>query len=70
MMAQLAGGEGPTGADALVEHLTECTDASAAIVVDGNADDIVARMIAAGWSLRERVDLVAGKRVRFLEPPA
>ena len=56
-------------ADAIVEHLTECTEADAVLVVDGNADDIVTRMVAEGWTLRERIDLVVGKRIRFLEPP-
>jgi hypothetical protein len=57
-------------AEILVEHLTECSDAKAAIVVDGSADDIVAEMVAAGWTLAERVDHVAGKRIRFLQAPA
>lgn len=56
-------------ADAVADHVAECTDARAAIVVDGSADDVVARMIAAGWTLEERVDLVGGKRIRFLQAP-
>lgn len=58
-----------TGADVVVDHMVQCTDAKAAIVVDGNADDIVARLVAAGCVLRERTDYVAGKRIRFLEVP-
>jgi hypothetical protein len=57
-------------ADVMVEHLAECAAVDAAIVVDGNADEIVAGLVAAGWTLRDRVDRVAGKRVRFLEPPS
>ncbi len=53
----------------LVEHLIGCTNADAALVVDGNADDIVAELTASGWALSERVDLVAGKRIRFMVPP-
>jgi hypothetical protein len=59
-----------TGADVLVHHLAECTDARAAVVVDGNADEIIARMMEAGWELSERVNHVAGKRIRFLKAPA
>jgi hypothetical protein len=65
----MADGDGKTGADLVVEHLAECTDAKAMIVVDGNADDIVARMVAAGWGLRERTDHIAGKRIRYLTGP-
>jgi hypothetical protein len=56
-------------ADALVEHLTDCRNASAAIVVDGNGDDVVAGLLAAGWTYTG-VEQVAGKRVRYLTPPA
>lgn len=59
----------PDGADAVAEHLAECTGAKAAIVVDGSADDVVAKLLAAGWTLDERTDLVAGKRIRFLRMP-
>ena len=55
--------------DAIVEHLAECTDAKAAIVVDGSADDVVAELVRAGWVLDERVDHVSGKRIRFLRHP-
>ena len=57
------------GAQAVADHLVNCTDAKAAIVVDGNADFEVARLLAAGWILQERVDYVAGKRIRFMSPP-
>jgi len=57
------------GAEEMVEHLTGCTDAGAAIVVDGNADEVVAGLVAAGWTLRERVDLIGGKRIRYLDTP-
>ncbi|HET9893739.1 MAG TPA: hypothetical protein VFQ44_02285 [Streptosporangiaceae bacterium] len=57
------------GAEIIAEHLAECTDAKAAIVVDGSADDIIEQMTAAGWTLDERVDYVAGKRIRFIRVP-
>lgn len=59
-----------SGAEILVRHLVECTPARAAIVIDGNGDDTVQKLVDAGWVLRERVDHVAGKRIRFLELPA
>jgi uncharacterized protein YbjT (DUF2867 family) len=58
-----------SAADLVAEHMAECTDAKAAIVVDGSADEIVAQLAAAGWTLRSRVDHVLGKRIRFLSPP-
>jgi hypothetical protein len=58
-----------SGADILVDHITRCTEADAVVVVDGSADDVIARMTAEGWTLEERVDHVAGKRIRFLHPP-
>lgn len=57
-------------ADVITDHLTRCTDTQAALVVDGNADQIVVDLIAAGWTLEERVDEVAGKRIRFMRLPA
>ena len=59
-----------SGPETVAEHLANCTDAKAAIVVDGSADDVIAQMTAAGWTLEERVDHVAGKRIRFLKMPA
>jgi hypothetical protein len=59
-----------SGADVMLEHIQECTPAKALVVVDGSADDIVARMQAEGWTLSERVDRLLGKRIRFLTPPA
>jgi hypothetical protein len=56
------------GPEALVEHLTRCRKVDAAIVQDGNADDLVARLIEQGWTY-EGVEYVAGKRVRYLVPP-
>lgn len=52
----------------LVKHLIECRKVDAAIVQDGDADDLVARLIADGWTY-EGVEYVAGKRVRYLIPP-
>jgi hypothetical protein len=57
-------------AETIAEHIQECTDARAALVVEGSADKIIARLVQAGWTLQERTDLVAGKRIRFLKMPA
>lgn len=56
------------GVDALVSHLTECRKVDAVIAADGNADDLVSRMIADGWTY-DGVEYVAGKRIRYLTPP-
>lgn len=56
------------GAEALVEHLAQCREVSAAIVADGNADELVDRLISEGWAY-EGVEYVEGKRVRYLVPP-
>lgn len=69
IMAALSKGRPVTGADAVAEHLSQCTDAQAAIVVDGSADEVIAGLMAAGWTAYERTDYVAGKRIRFLSPP-
>lgn len=55
-------------ADRLVDHLVDCRDAGAAIVVDGNGDGVVATLIAAGWTYGG-TEHVEGKRVRYLTPP-
>jgi hypothetical protein len=55
--------------DAMVAHLTECRKVDAAIVIDGNGDDVVATLLAAGWTYSGE-EHVAGKRVRYLVPPA
>lgn len=57
-----------TGAEALAEHLVECREVDAAVVVDGNADELVAKMLAEGWTYGG-VEYVQGKRVRYLAPP-
>jgi len=56
-------------ADLFAEHVRDRTPADAAIVFDGNADQIVADLTEAGWTLSDRTDLVGGKRIRFLSPP-
>lgn len=53
----------------LIEHMTVCRGAQAVIVVDGSADQVIAGMLAAGWTLQEGTDYVAGKRIRFLSLP-
>lgn len=59
-----------TGPQALAAHLAGCRPVQAALVADGSADDTVTAMLAAGWTLEPGTELVAGKRVRYLRPPA
>jgi hypothetical protein len=62
--------EEKTDVEMVVDHLKNCTDAKAGIVMQsGSADGVIAEMVAAGWTLRERVDHVGGKRIRFLVAP-
>jgi hypothetical protein len=56
-------------AQILADHLAECTGADAAIVADRNADDVVASLAAAGWTLDEGAEFIAGKRIRMMHPP-
>lgn len=56
------------GPEALVDHLKHCREVDAAIVMDGNADELVAGLLAQGWTY-EGVEYVGGKRVRYLVPP-
>lgn len=60
----------PQGSPAqkLADHLAVCRGVDAALVADGNVDDLVARMIADGWRYTG-VEYVEGKRVRYLKPP-
>jgi hypothetical protein len=53
----------------LVDHLAECRKADALIVVDGSADQEIAAMLAAGWTLDDGAEVVAGKRIRMMHPP-
>jgi hypothetical protein len=64
--AMAAGG---SPAAQLVDHLATCRKADALVVVDGNADQIIADMIAAGWTLAEGAEVVGGKRIRMMTPP-
>lgn len=56
-------------AEIIVDHLKNCTDARAALVVDGNADEIIERLHAAGWGLEEKVEYIGGKRIRYMTLP-
>lgn len=54
----------------LADHLAASCDA--AIVVDGNADAVIERMLAAGWTWTEGrgTEIIGGtKRVRYLTAP-
>ena len=44
-------------------------DPDAALVVDGSADEIIAKLISEGWTLTEREDHIGGKRIRYVQPP-
>jgi hypothetical protein len=63
-------GHGSSPASSLADHLAECRSARAAIVVDGSADEIIARLVAEGWTLDEGAELTHGKRIRTIHPPA
>ena len=55
---------------AIAHHLKECVKAQAAIVVDGNADEVISRLLAAGWTWHEReTEYIGSKRLRYLVPP-
>lgn len=56
------------GAEELADHLKNCRDVDAVIAGDGNLDEVVNTMIAAGWTF-DGVEYVEGKRVRYLVPP-
>jgi hypothetical protein len=58
-----------TGAELVAAHVAECTEACAAIVVDGSADDTIDRLVADGWTNTGKVEYIAGKRIRYLVPP-
>ena len=74
MNHQVEQGEGTSGGtpdgspQRLADHLVNCRKVDAAVVVNGSADDLVAQMIAAGWTY-EGAEYVEGKRVRYLVPP-
>jgi hypothetical protein len=59
------------GAQVVADHLANCAQAAAALVVDGNADLEIAKLLAAGWTWTEGMstEYVAGKRIRYLTPP-
>lgn len=60
-----------TTPEELAEHMNECSQGTQAIVAhEGNADEVVATFLAAGWTLSPVVEFVAGKRIRVVVPPA
>lgn len=59
--------DGSSPAEVLAGHVKQ-QGADAAIVVDGSADKIIEDMLAAGWTYL-RTELMAGKRIRYLQPP-
>jgi hypothetical protein len=44
--------------------------ADAAIVVDGNADDVIVKLQAEGWTLEPGEEDIGGKRLRIMRTPA
>lgn len=70
---QVQRAEASESADRLVEHLK--VTAGSAVVVDGNADSTVTELLGAGWTWAHGTEeastqLVEGKRIRQLVPPA
>lgn len=61
--------EPKSGADIVAAYLKDCVKADAAIVVDGSANETIARMLAEGWTWDGTAEVVAGKRIRVLVPP-
>lgn len=58
------------GPQVLADHIEQCTDVDAVLVMHtGSGDDVVATLLAQGWRLDEQVDYVAGKRIRTLVAP-
>lgn len=59
------------GVDVLLDHIAEHHPEVKGLVVSqaGPLNDQVAEMVAKGWAV-ERVEYVAGKRVRIMRPPA
>jgi hypothetical protein len=57
-----------SGAEALARHLEEKADA-AIVMQRGSADSVIASLLTAGWTLEERAEVVAGKRIRYMHPP-
>jgi hypothetical protein len=56
------------GAAELVEHLKECRKVDSVVAGDGDLTEVVASMLAAGWTY-DGVEYVEGKRVRYLVAP-
>lgn len=56
-------------AERLATHLANCRKMDAAIVTaSGDADGVVASMVAEGWTLGG-IEFVEGRRVRYLVAP-
>lgn len=55
-----------TDPEKIAAHLKARGDVEGVLVFDGNADAIVARLVAEGWKFVECED-VCGKRIRYLE---
>jgi hypothetical protein len=71
ILAALEAGDGSPAAT-VAYHLKHCAQAGGAIVMHHpgeSADDVIARLLEAGWTLREGTDHVAGKRIRYVTPP-
>lgn len=54
--------------DSMAEILeTVRQNSDAAIVMEsGSADELIESFLKQGWSLQEKVDLIGGKRIRYL----
>lgn len=56
------------GAQELADHLKNCRKVDFVIAGDGNLDEVVETMLAAGWTYGS-VEYVEAKRVRYLTAP-
>ena len=63
--------EGRSGAEVLLNHIEQHHPEVVGLVAaqSGSLNDEVADMLAKGWTV-ERVEYVAGKRLRIMRPPA
>lgn len=56
------------GAQELADHLKNCRKTDFVVAGDGNLDEVVETLLAAGWT-PDGIEYVEGKRVRYLVPP-
>lgn len=60
------------GAKEVAEHLRDCAQVDAAVVMQsGSADDVIEQLLSEGWTWDQtrQTEVVAGKRIRYLRSP-